>query len=111
MPLSKLLKRGDKITAIITSWNGEGMFEHYVVKARVTWTGRGLINYNSSPTGRSLRRRDEGKTWARGWEGEDADADANELRKASALKGEARAIEQERQKVLSEVQRSKRVLK
>ena len=42
---------------------------------------------------------------------EDKDADANELRKASALKGEARAIEQERQKVLNEVQRSKRVLK
>jgi hypothetical protein len=44
-------------------------------------------------------------------EGEDKDADDNELRKASALKGEARAIEQERQNVLNEVQRSKRVLK
>jgi hypothetical protein len=44
-------------------------------------------------------------------EGEDADADANELRKASALKGEARAIEEERQKVLEEVQRNKRVPK
>jgi hypothetical protein len=44
-------------------------------------------------------------------EQEDSDADTNELRKASALKGEARAIEQERQKVLEEVQRSKRTLK
>ena len=44
-------------------------------------------------------------------EGEDADADANELRKAASLKGEARAIEQERQKVLDEVQRNKRQLK
>jgi hypothetical protein len=44
-------------------------------------------------------------------EKEDSDADANELRKASALKGEARAIEQERQKVLEEVQRNKRGLK
>jgi hypothetical protein len=44
-------------------------------------------------------------------EGEDADADANELRKAASLKGEARAIEQERQKVLDEVQRNKRALK
>jgi hypothetical protein len=44
-------------------------------------------------------------------EGEDEDANANELRKASALKGEARAIEEERQRVLSEVQRKKRVLK
>lgn len=42
---------------------------------------------------------------------EDKDADANELRKASALKGEARASEQEKQKVLEEVQRNKRKLK
>lgn len=41
---------------------------------------------------------------------EDKDADANELRKASALKGEARALEQERQKVLAEVSRNKRTL-
>jgi len=41
-------------------------------------------------------------------EGEDDDADANELRKASALKGEARASEIERQKVLEEVNRTKR---
>ncbi len=39
---------------------------------------------------------------------EDKDADANELRKASALKSEARANEEERQKVLDEVQRNKR---
>jgi hypothetical protein len=44
-------------------------------------------------------------------EGEDEDADNNELRKAAALKGEARAIEQERQKVLDEVNRNKRKLK
>ncbi len=39
---------------------------------------------------------------------EDADADEESTRKASSLKGEARAIEQERQKVLEEVQRNKR---
>ena len=44
-------------------------------------------------------------------EKEDIDADANELRKASSLKGEARALEQERQKVLEEVQRNKRIPK
>ncbi len=44
-------------------------------------------------------------------EGEDQDANDNELRKASALKGEARAIEQEKIKVIEEVQRSKRKLK
>ena len=44
-------------------------------------------------------------------EREDIEADATELRKASSLKGEARAIEQERQKVLEEVQRNKRTPK
>jgi hypothetical protein len=42
-------------------------------------------------------------------ESEDQDAEATELRKAAALKGEARAVEQEKQKVLDEVQRNKRV--
>jgi hypothetical protein len=41
-------------------------------------------------------------------EEEDKDADANELRKAAALKGNARAEEEERQKVIAEVQRNKR---
>jgi len=44
-------------------------------------------------------------------EQEDTDSDNNELRKASALKGEARAIEQAKQEVLEEVNRSKRVPK
>ena len=44
-------------------------------------------------------------------EGEDNDANANELRKAAALKSEARTLEHERQKVLDEVQRNKRKLK
>lgn len=44
-------------------------------------------------------------------ESEDEDADNNELRKAAALKGEARAAEQERQKVLDEVNRNKRTPK
>jgi len=44
-------------------------------------------------------------------EGEDQDANDNELRKAAALKGEARAVEQEKLKVIEEVQRSKRKLK
>ena len=77
MPLSKLLKRGEKITVVTAAWNAEvvpARFERCVGKARVTWTGRGLINYEGSPAGRALRRRDEGKTWARGWDGPDADA-------------------------------------
>jgi hypothetical protein len=42
---------------------------------------------------------------------ENKDKDADELRKAAALKGEARAVEEEKQKVLDEVNREKRVLK
>ncbi len=44
-------------------------------------------------------------------EQEDKDEGDKELRKAAALKGEARAVEQEKQKVLDEVQRNKRALK
>lgn len=44
-------------------------------------------------------------------EEENKDLDDNELRKAAALKGEARAVEQEKLKVLEEVQRNKRKLK
>lgn len=44
-------------------------------------------------------------------ESEDKDAENNELRKAAALKGEARAIEQEKQAVIEEVNRNKRKLK
>jgi hypothetical protein len=43
-------------------------------------------------------------------EGEDADAEANELRKAAALRSEARAAEEEKQKVIDEINRTKRVL-
>lgn len=42
-------------------------------------------------------------------ESEDEDADADAARKANALKSEAKAVEQERLKVLEEVQRNKRV--
>jgi hypothetical protein len=41
-------------------------------------------------------------------ESEDVDAEAEAARKASALKGEARAAEEEKQRVLDEVQRNKR---
>jgi hypothetical protein len=41
---------------------------------------------------------------------EDKDAEAAELRKAAALKGEIRAAEEEKQKVLDEIQRNKRQL-
>jgi len=41
-------------------------------------------------------------------ESEDRDAHEAEIRKASALKNEAKAIEQERQKVLQEIQKNKR---
>lgn len=41
-------------------------------------------------------------------ESEDIDSNDKEIRKAAALKGEARAIEEEKQKVLDEVSRHKR---
>jgi len=44
-------------------------------------------------------------------EQEDADENDKELRKAAALKGEARAVEQAKQEVLEEVNRNKRKLK
>ena len=44
-------------------------------------------------------------------ENEDETADADAARKASALKSEAKAIEEERLKVLEEVQRNKKVPK
>lgn len=44
-------------------------------------------------------------------EQEDLDENDKELRKAAALKGEARAVEQAKQEVLEEVNRKKRVLK
>lgn len=44
-------------------------------------------------------------------EHEDKDAEATELRKASALKGEAKAIEQAKQEVLQKIANKKRVPK
>ena len=44
-------------------------------------------------------------------EQENQDLDANELRKAHALKGEIRAVEEEKLRVLEEVQRKKRIPK
>lgn len=44
-------------------------------------------------------------------EHENLDLDATEIRKASALKSEAKAMEQERQKVLDEVQRNRKTIK
>lgn len=44
-------------------------------------------------------------------EHEDIDSEATEVRKAKALKGEARAAEEEKQQVLDEVQRNKRIPK
>lgn len=44
-------------------------------------------------------------------ESEDGDSDAEAARKASALKNEAKAIEEEKMKVLEQVQRNKKVLK
>lgn len=67
--LGKLLERGQRITVHVSE-------KRRVVKARAKWAARGWIGWESvdGPTGVSLRRRDEGVTWVRGWDGEDVAA-------------------------------------
>jgi len=81
MPLSKLLERGARITVVTATYDiesGSGIkFSQHVFRARVTGTARGVITYTNAEGGAvgiAVRRRDEGKTWARGWDGPDADA-------------------------------------
>jgi hypothetical protein len=112
-------KKGDRIRARFCDWYTDRGFvrkqwEHMREKPEFQWyyeTARSYLaekyvdgTVNASIAHRYLRiydpeLRDE----------ENKDAEDNELRKAAALKGEARAIEQEKQKVLEEVQRNKRV--
>lgn len=114
-------KKGESIRVRFCDWYTEEGFvrkqwEHMREKTEFQWyyeRARSLLalryldgTVNQSIAHRYLRMydpeiRDE----------EDKDADVAELRKASSLKGEARAIEQERQKVLEEVQRNKRTPK
>jgi hypothetical protein len=81
-------------------------FSWYYEKARSIMAGRYVDGtVNQSIAHRYLRiydpeLRDE----------ENIDADAEAARKASALKGEVRAAEEEKQRVLTEVQRNKREL-
>ncbi len=111
-------KKGEPIRARFCDWYTEEGFirkqwEHMREKPEFQWyyeKARSLMalryidgTVNPSIAHRYLRIydpevRDE----------EDKDAQAAELRKASALKSDARAAEEERQKVLAEVQRHKR---
>lgn len=80
MSLSRLLKPGERITVVVETWDGEAptsTWGRQLFRARVTRTGRGIVTYvnvDGGQAGRAVRRRDEGRTWARGWDGEDADA-------------------------------------
>lgn len=70
---SKLLHRGDRITVVTEDLSGEIVGTIY---ARVVHAHRGRISaraINNVPvdSGR-LYRRDEGRTWARGWDTPDA---------------------------------------
>jgi len=81
-------------------------FVHYYTKA-LKLVGYSYLDKDSSV---DVRLKDR---WQRVYfkdlkEQEDLDADAEAARKASALKSEAKAVEEERQKVLAEVQRTKR---
>jgi hypothetical protein len=83
-------------------------FFHYYSKA-LKLVGYSYLDKDSSV---DVRLKDR---WQRVYfkdlrEQEDLDADAEAARKASALKGEARAIEEEKLKVLDEVSRNKKTL-
>ena len=73
MPLSKLLERGERITAVVHQLGGDE-----IVRARVRGTIRGVVSFrvvdHFGPRGGSVKRRDEGRTWLRGWEGLDVEA-------------------------------------
>jgi hypothetical protein len=80
MLLSKLLERGERITVIVKVLSYSSSLPApavFVIRARVRASGHGSISYrnvdNHGPVGSSVKRRDEGKTWARGWDGPDAD--------------------------------------
>lgn len=81
-------------------------FIHYYTKA-LKLVGYGYLDKDSSV---DVRLKDR---WQRVYfkdlkHQEDTDADAEAIRRASALKSDAKAIEEEKQKVLEEVQRNKR---
>lgn len=114
-------KKGERIRVRFCDWYTDQGFvrkqwEHMREKPEFQWyyeKARSLLamryvdgTVNQSIAHRYLRMYDPELR-----DDENKDADDNELRKASALKGEARAIEQEKQKVLEEVQRHKRKLK
>ena len=118
---SEKKKRGEAIRVRFCDWYTEEGFvrkqwEHMTEKPEFQWyheRARTLLSLryidgtvNQSIAHRYLRMydpelRDE----------ENKDEKDKELRKAAALKGEARAIEEQRQEVLEEVQRNKRKLK
>lgn len=118
---SKQVKKGDPLRVRYCDWytdrgfirkqwedfRDKPEFSWYYEKARTIMASRYIDGtVNQSIAHRYLRIYDPELKDA-----EDKDADTNELRKAAALKGEARAAEQEKQKVLEEVQRNKRKLK
>src|ERR1700733_13688962 len=81
-------------------------FFHYYTKA-LKLVGYGYLDKDSSV---DVRLKDR---WQRVYfkdlkQQEDSDADAEAARRASALKSESKAIEEEKQKILEEAQRNKR---
>lgn len=76
--MTSLPKPGDKIVliALVAPWviidPDDGRLSQWLVRAQVRRVVRGLIMHSVNVSG--VRRRDEGRTWAKGWEGEAADA-------------------------------------
>lgn len=114
-------KKGDPIRVRFCDWYTEEGFirkqwEHMREKPEFQWyyeKARSILalryvdgTVNQSIAHRYLRMYDPELR-----DDEDITAEATEVRKAKALKGEARAAEEEKQKVLAEVQREKRIPK
>lgn len=118
---SEKQKKGDPIRVRFCDWYTEQGFvrkqwEHMREKPEFQWyyeKARSLMalryvdgTVNQSIAHRYLRMYDPELR-----DDEDITADVDADRKAKALKGEARAAEEEKQKVIDEVQRNKRKLK
>jgi hypothetical protein len=91
--LSKMLQKGQRITvlcpfvgALSARVASHGSNSHR--RGRVRWTARGGGGFGKpGQHGGEVRRRDEGATWARGWD----TPEAQSLRVAAALAGTGKA--------------------
>jgi hypothetical protein len=72
--VTSLPKQGDRIVLMVehVADPDDGTVRPWLVRVRVRRVARGYIMHTGSTT--SVRGRDAGRTWAKGWDGEAADA-------------------------------------